>query len=88
MLNVGLRIMRELEDEIKRKEMELFAPIDDLPTAQFVLKSSMAVVMSSCVSEHINELKYNQIMGFSGIFSKLERVEEHQVMQVCRFLNY
>jgi len=79
---VGLRNMRELEDNIKSKEMEFFAPFDDLPTAQFVLKSSMTSVMSSCVSEHIKELKYNQIMGFSEIGSKLERVE-HQVTQVC-----
>jgi len=78
---VGLQIMKELEDLIKEKEKELFCPIDDLPTAHYVLKSSMPSAMSSCVSEHIKELKYNPNKGFGEIGLKLERVE-HQKKKV------
>jgi len=78
----GLRNMRVLEDEIKSKEVELFTPIDGLPTAHYVLKSSMASAMSSCVSEHIEELKHNGNKGFSEIFLKLEDAEHEHEKQV------
>jgi hypothetical protein len=78
---VGLRILRELEDRIKIKEMDLFAPIDEFPNAHYVLKSSMISALSSCVSEHIKELKYNLNKGFADIGIKLE----HQEKQVFFF---
>ena len=85
---VGLRNMRALENEIKRKEVELFTPIDNLPTAHKVLKNSMTSVLSSCVSEHIKDLKHNVNKGFAGIGLELERVEhqEKKVEFCCSFI--
>jgi len=75
---VGLRNMRELEVDIKIKENELFSPIDDLLTAPYVLKSSITSALSSCVSEHIEDLKHNIKRGFAEIGMRLETAE-HQV---------
>jgi hypothetical protein len=82
---VGLRIMRKVENDIKSKEMELFSPIDDLPTAYYVLKSSMTSALSSCVSEHIMELKHNVKSCFSDIGLRLEATEHQEQTQVVSF---
>jgi len=82
---VGLRNMRGLGDDIKSMEMKLFAPMDDLPTAHYVLKSCMTLALSSCVSENVKELKHNVRKGFSEIGLKLETAEHQEQKQVVSF---
>ena len=82
---VGLQNMREIQDDIKSKEMELFRPIDDLPAAHYVLKSSM---ISASVKNHIQELKCNVNKGFSEIGRTLERFDHQQKQVVCCHIFY
>jgi len=83
---VGLRNMRDVEIKIKSKEIEFFTPIDDLPTAHYVLKSSLPSAMSSFVSDHIKDLKYNLNLGFAEIGFNLNSIERQEKQVMLPFL--
>jgi len=71
---IGLRDLRDLEDKIKHNEDKYFAPIDDSPTAHYILKSNMSLAVGAYISGHFKDLKNNLIQGFADIGKKVEQI--------------